>query len=196
MTLDTGQAVTGGDGLDEFDIIDILDQLINKSLVAVDYTSQGKVRYRMLESIRQYAQQQLFVAGEGEAVRERHAEYFTSFGEQASIGVEGRDLLVWFNQIIQESDNLKAAREWVLDRRLDLALKMTGPSILVLRNWVYSQEGYEWLTHVVQQTRNLNEIEKNIDYQKGLAQAVTALGMAELGRGGLHKGTRGFGGRD
>ncbi|MEJ2600960.1 MAG: adenylate/guanylate cyclase domain-containing protein [Anaerolineales bacterium] len=187
-TLEGAQAVASDNQLDEFDILDLLDQLINKSLVGVKHLPQGEVRYDMLESIRQYAHNRLVEAGEEEHLYERHAEYYTAFGERASQGLQGRDMLVWLERLLPESDNAKATREWTLDNRLDMALRMAGVSMLVNRYWFFSSEDIRWLEQVVKRARVHPEVKTNPEYRQGLAKAVIALGTSTVLAGDYEKG--------
>ena len=65
------------------DIFDVLDQLVNKSLVSAE-PWHAEVRYRMLETVRQYANEKLIEAGESENLRDRHLEYFLNLAETAA----------------------------------------------------------------------------------------------------------------
>ena len=176
-----------GDQLDEFDIFDLLEQLINKSLVTVKHLPHGEVRYNMLESIRQYAQDKLFEAGEGESLRDRHAEYFTAFGEQVSGALQGREMVVWLERLLPETDNAKAAREWALDTRLDLALTIAGTSILIARYWFFSSADIHWQEQVVARARSHPDIETETKYRQGLAKAVIGLGTTTVLAGDFEK---------
>jgi predicted ATPase/class 3 adenylate cyclase len=187
-TLEAAQAVASDDQLDEFDILDLLDQLINKSLVTVKHLRQGEVRYNMLESIHQYARERLTEAGEEQRLYERHAEYYTTFSERLSQGLQGREMLVWLERLLPETDNAKAAREWALDRRLDMALSMAGASMLVTRYWFFSSEDIRWLEQVVRRARANPEAETDPKYRQGLAKAVVALGTSTTLAGGFEKG--------
>lgn len=187
-TLEAAQAVASEDQLDEFEVLDLLDQLSNKSLVTVKHLPHGEVRYNMLESIRQYARERLFEAGEGDRLRDRHAEYYTAFGERVSQALQGRDMLVWLERLLLETDNAKAAREWTLDTRLDLALRMTGASMLITRYWFFSAEDIRWLEQVVTRARAQPEMEKDPELRQGLAKAVIALGTASMLAGDFEKG--------
>jgi predicted ATPase len=104
LTLEAAQAVAGFDGLDTFEG---LEQLANKSLVVVDRLEGAQVRYHLLESIRQYARDRLFEAGEGEALRHHHAAYFAVLILEAYHQVMGRDMLVWLKLVRQELDNMR-----------------------------------------------------------------------------------------
>ena len=187
-TLEAAQAVASDDRLDEFDVMDLLDQLINKSLVTVNHLPHGDVRYNMLESIRQYAQDKLLVADEGETLRDHHAEYFAAFGERVSQALQGRDMLVWLDRLLPETDNAKAAREWTLDRRLDLALRMAGASMLVARYWFFSSEDIHWIEQVVTRVRAHPDAEQDLKFREGLPKAVIALGSATIIAGDFGRG--------
>ena len=82
------EAVVSGDDLDPFDVADVLGQLVSKSLVLVDDPRSGR-RYRLLETIRQYAQERLEASGEAATVRRRHAEYYVEVAEEAGPDLRG-----------------------------------------------------------------------------------------------------------
>ena len=93
-------------GGDEAAALDLMDRLASKSLVVAE-TAAGRTRYRMLETIRQYAAGRLAEAGETEPARRRHAEAFLELAQRE------RDLAV----LAREQDNFRAALEWSLSRR-------------------------------------------------------------------------------
>ena len=96
--LDAAQEVCSGDALPRHQILDQLTLLVDKSLVVAESAS-GRMRYRLLETIRQYALEKLGESGEADVVRDRHRDYYTSMaatvrhahavGHDASAG-EGR----------------------------------------------------------------------------------------------------------
>jgi tetratricopeptide (TPR) repeat protein len=186
-TLEAAQAVAGFDPLTEIDVFDGLEQLINKSLVTVEQLPYGGTHYSLLETIRQYARDRLFETGEGEALRGRHAEYFVAFGEEASRGLEGRDMLAWIDRVLIEVDNANAVRRWTIENRLDLALRMTAYSDYLLRYWIFSVEGHRWLEEVVKRTWVHPAVETDPVYRRGLATAVIALGVATIETGEFGK---------
>ena len=77
--LDAAQAVGGGGGGDvqRYQVLDELSLLVDKSLVVAE-DSRGRTRYRMLETVRQYALEKLGESGEADAVRARHRDYYTA----------------------------------------------------------------------------------------------------------------------
>lgn len=98
--------------VDTLDIADILGSLVNKSLVTAEHASTN-LRYRLLETIRQYAADQLLqVSAEGETlmVRRRHAEYYLALAEEAGHSLWGGPRQVeWMQKLSIEWDNVLAA---------------------------------------------------------------------------------------
>ncbi|HEX2036280.1 MAG TPA: LuxR C-terminal-related transcriptional regulator [Chloroflexota bacterium] len=94
------------------DVLGALGRLVDKSLVLAE-PHHGEVRYRLLETIRQYAAERLEEAGETEATRDRHLDHFLALAE----GMEPerlRDMDAWRTRLELEHDNLRAALEWGL----------------------------------------------------------------------------------
>jgi non-specific serine/threonine protein kinase len=90
-----------------FSILDLLARLVEKSLVQVDERG-GAARYRMLETIRQYALEKLAQSGEAEQIRRQHADYYLTIGEGQFFG----RLSEWLPRAAAEYNNLRAAYEW------------------------------------------------------------------------------------
>jgi hypothetical protein len=78
------------DDIDAFQVVDLVDRLVDKSLVDVEDVADT-TRYRLLETIRAYAFERLETAGRADEARARHAEHFTEFAEQAGAGLRGPD---------------------------------------------------------------------------------------------------------
>ncbi len=91
--------------------MDILLRLVDKSLIIAEEKSK-QARYRMLESIRQYAKDKLLASGEEESLRLSHLEFFLSFSEQAEPKLNGAEQLIWLNALGAEYANLQAALVW------------------------------------------------------------------------------------
>ena len=91
-----------------YDVLDLLTQLVNKSLVVVmEHSQSGETRYRMLETIRQYAREKLLEAGGGEIIRQRHLAYFVKLAEQAEPELYRPNQVFWLNKLDDELDNLR-----------------------------------------------------------------------------------------
>jgi tetratricopeptide (TPR) repeat protein len=121
-------------GGDEAAALDLVDRLASKSLVVAE-TAGGQTRYRLLETVRQYAAGRLAEAGDAGPARRRHAEAFLELAERE------RDLAV----LAREQDNFRAALSWSLSQNSD-----TGPRLARALGgfWLargLHQEGQDWL---------------------------------------------------
>lgn len=117
--------VTDAD-IQTFEVLDLLDQLVNKSLVAVD-VSNTATRYRLLETIADYSWERLDEASEAEAFTLRHARYFAEFSERAGVALCGPDEARWSDRVEIEMENLRRALNWAIEgSNADLALRIVG----------------------------------------------------------------------
>jgi predicted ATPase/DNA-binding SARP family transcriptional activator len=103
-----GARTADGERLDAPDAAALLASLVDKSLVLADLTGDG-VRYRMLETIGEYAAERLDASGERAAVQARHIAYFREFARRADARLRGAGQLVWFERLEGEHENLRAA---------------------------------------------------------------------------------------
>jgi non-specific serine/threonine protein kinase len=145
FTIDSVTAVCGSE-IDEYEILDLLEQLVGKSLLLVD-ERDGKARYRMLETIRQYAGNKLRACGEQGTARRRHQEWYVSVAEQAQQGLLGENQKAWLNVLEMEHDNFRAALEWSIkgEGEPEFALRLAGA---LWRFWDirgYHTEGRRWV---------------------------------------------------
>jgi len=108
-TLEAAEAVGRGDGIEERDVLDVLSGLVDKSLVVAEARQESRVRYRLLEPVRQYAQEKLEESGEAEEVRRRHASFFLTLAEVAEPWLRGPEDLEWLERLETEHDNMRAA---------------------------------------------------------------------------------------
>ena len=113
--LPAAEAVLAGDDLDGLDIVDTLGQLVDKSLVVADTDDDGPVRYRLLESIRQYAQERLEASGDTAAVRRRHADHYVEVAEAAGPHLRSPDQLEWAKALTRDTDNFRVVLDWAIE---------------------------------------------------------------------------------
>ena len=144
-TLEAAEAICTGDGLERYDILDLLAQLVNKSLIIPDAETDAPARYRSLETIRQYARERLLEAGGGEKVRDRHLQYYLQLSEQAEPELRGPDQVIWLDRLEKEMDNIRAALEWSLDVDMESGLRMAGALLWFWHIRTGKTEGIEWL---------------------------------------------------
>ena len=112
---DAATSVARGDEFTAWDVRDALDDLAAKSMVVLDDSADGGTRYRLHETLRQYALERLDDTGQAVECRRRHAEYYAAFAEEAGAGLEGPHEVVWARRFDAELDNLRAAVAWALD---------------------------------------------------------------------------------
>ncbi|GHO88859.1 adenylate/guanylate cyclase domain-containing protein [Dictyobacter formicarum] len=96
----------------DIDVLDLLIQLVDKSLVVKVEDEQGGLRYRLFETLREYAHEHLVERGELETIQEKHFTYFFSLAEQASAS-DLEQQATWFQHLDVEHDNLWAALGYI-----------------------------------------------------------------------------------
>ena len=108
--LDAAEAVYCAEGVDSFDVLDHLDALVDKSLVQAE-DSSGSTRYRLLETVREYAAVKLAERGEQQAIGAllAHRDHYLALAETAHPHLFGPDSLAWLERLATEHDNLRAA---------------------------------------------------------------------------------------
>lgn len=150
-TLEAAEAVCASGDLEPGAVLDTLTRLVDKSLVLAE--DQGdEERYRMLETMRQYAREKLLESGESGPIRDRHLGYFVEFGESGDAGLHGPEEAAWFNRLEIEHANLRAALEWSLDRGpagAEAGLRLCGALGQFWNVRGHWSEGLVWLTRVL-----------------------------------------------
>jgi predicted ATPase/DNA-binding SARP family transcriptional activator len=109
-TLDAAEAVASGEDVEQGDVLELLSGLVDKSLVVVDTSGDSGVRYRLLESVRQYARENLEDSGETEITLGRHAEYFLTLAEESEPQWWGPEEAAWLDRLEEDHDNFRVAR--------------------------------------------------------------------------------------
>ncbi len=115
FTLTDAEAMIAGDDVAGHVVLDLVTRLVDKSLV-VAHMEVAPTRFRMLETIRQYAEERLADAAEAHAARQRHAEVFSALARAAAPGLDGPDLEAWVARLGEEHANLTVAFGWLIDR--------------------------------------------------------------------------------
>jgi predicted ATPase len=115
FTLEAAELVCAGEELERDEVLELLSHLVDKSLVLVA-EQYGEARYRLLETVQQYAREKLSESGEAERFRERHAGYYLALAEEAEPELKGERQLAWLERFEREHDNLRASISWSLQR--------------------------------------------------------------------------------
>lgn len=124
-TLPAVESVCSGGEIEPEDILDLLQQLADKSLVFIEDDPAG-TRYVLLESVWQYAREKLEASGEMDALQERHFQHFLALAESADPHLRGPDPAVWITRLRSESLNLRNALEFAATRRDENAFRLAA----------------------------------------------------------------------
>jgi predicted ATPase len=134
-----------GGAVEEWEVLDSLTALTDKSLVLAEEEQEGHTRYRLLETVRQYARERLASDEAGEVYRQQHAAYFLELATTAEPHLSGSDAKVWRERLQAEQENLRAAFEWALQQEPLTALRLAHQLYVF---WVFLgqvKQGGEWL---------------------------------------------------
>jgi non-specific serine/threonine protein kinase len=183
FSLDAAEGVVAGDGFDPSRTLDLIHRLVDRSLVMVE-VGAGSSRYRLLETIREYAREKLRAAGEDVAMLTRHLAWYREFAAQVEQdflqGTDHHTLLIRWET---EYDNIRAA----------MACQAIGPSgdaprlelAGLMRRFWYTRgsryEGRVWLERLLAETRQEPSLPR--------ADALTALGQVLKRQGEVEAAT-------
>jgi predicted ATPase/DNA-binding XRE family transcriptional regulator len=157
FSLTAVSSICDGDGLDEFNVLDLLDSLTEKSLAIAD-TGGEHARYRLLESTAAYALDKLRASGQSQAFARRHAEYFRDQVLEARGHFGKGTFFAWLAGIEAELDNCRSALEWALSHENDVVLgaAIAGESVL----WAHAgaaAEGRYWVGLALERVSEVEE---------------------------------------
>ncbi len=156
-TLELAEQVCSDEKIDQYEILEMPGKLVDKSLVIMIEGSAG-TRYRILETVRQYAREKLFESGEGERIRDGHLKAFIDLAEQAEPEIRGHNQLIWLDQLDVEIENLRSALEWAQAQDAESCLRLAS---LLWRFWDirdYGSEGLDWFTKAFAMTEGLHTV--------------------------------------
>jgi predicted ATPase/DNA-binding CsgD family transcriptional regulator len=145
-TLDIAESVCSGEGSVKERTIDLLSSLVDKSLVMAETGGRAEARYRLLETIREYALEKLKEAGEATTMRDRHLDFFVARAEEMAPKLQDSPYQsLWRNWLDGELDNMRSALAWSLESgRIENGLRLAVALVwysrtrgqLLAGNWV------------------------------------------------------------
>jgi predicted ATPase len=147
-TLESAEQVCAGDGIDASEVAVHLTSLIDKSLVLTDELA-GATRYRMLETVRQYALDRLRESSEEAQRRARHLTCFRSLAEKFSTEFGGPQQRTWLARVASDHDNLRAALAWSAESSPAEGLRLAAAMDHFWRVRGHFAEGREWLARLL-----------------------------------------------
>ncbi|HSO28418.1 MAG TPA: adenylate/guanylate cyclase domain-containing protein [Candidatus Sulfomarinibacteraceae bacterium] len=163
--------------LDEIEAVDGLTRLVDRSLVQVDRGTT--TRYRMLETIRQYAREKLIAAGEVGAVADRHFAAFSALAAASQDPLHGPHMVDWLDRLDGEQENLIAALEWGLEAWPWEAVRMASALLGYWASRVMSQDNDARIVTAIEIARRTV---RGSDVVSAADQALAARLMGEAAR--------------
>ncbi|MEA2574856.1 MAG: hypothetical protein QOH93_2154 [Chloroflexia bacterium] len=171
--------VLGQRGLN-LDVLDGLESLVDKSLLRQEEQENGEPRFRMLETIREYALERLQESGEAQEIAREHASIYVALAEESEPQLHQSEQLECFKRLETEHDNLRAALSWSLkNQKVETALRLA--TSLWHFWWVrgHLTEGRNWLEATVELAAAKGN--KSPEHAKALyALAVLCRGLREV----------------
>ncbi len=144
--LDAAEAICAGHGIAPREVLDLMTQLVDKSLVLVE-TPAGGARYGIQETIRRYGQEKLLEAGEQTGFLARHRDWYLALAERAEPELQGPEQQRWIRQLEAEHDNLREALAFSLEGPLgEQALRLAATLWWFWHVRGYLSEGRTWLS--------------------------------------------------
>jgi predicted ATPase/DNA-binding CsgD family transcriptional regulator len=156
FTLEAAEAVCSGEGIAEDEVLDLLSHLVDKSLLLAEEEGD-EIRYRMLETVRQYGREKLEASGDLDPVSLRHAGFYLTLAEEAETGLRGPDQVAYFRRLEKDIANFRAALSWTLDRAdpseelAQLGLRLTV-ALWLFWNIEGSTEGQRWVEEALRKS--------------------------------------------
>jgi len=150
FTLDAATAVCNPESDRDLDVLEVLTSLVDHGLVHLEVQPDGEPRFRMLESIREYAWERLVTSADLGLIRERHARVYLGLAEAAEAQLQGADQTAWRNRLQREMPNLRVALRWSLDTsQTEHALRAAAALWLFWFVRGFGTEGREWLAQLL-----------------------------------------------
>ena len=176
-TLEAAEKVGSGVGVAlQGDTLDLLARLVDQSLVVAEQSGDRMVRYRLLETLREYGTERLTGSGEADVIRDLHAAYFVAFTERTELELFGGQGTAAQARLEREHDNLRMALRWLVDRcDAESAQRLAGN---MGRFWFYGDyldEGASWLEQVLALPSS--------NAETGRAKSLYAAGTIDMARG-------------
>jgi predicted ATPase/class 3 adenylate cyclase len=145
-TLEAAESVCADDLLAQYEVLDLLSQLVDKSLVLAE-EQDGELRYRLTETLRQFGSEKLTESGREQEFRRRHRDWCLHWLEEADRQLDGPDQVAWFRKIDRELENLRAALEWTqAEAGSDVTLlRLSRAAAVYWHSFSHFAEGRRWL---------------------------------------------------
>lgn len=171
--LDAAEAISADakGGVTSQQVVILLRQLANKSLIAVDDSGGYGVRYRLLEPIREVLYEKIVEAGEETDLQQRHLAYYARLADGAEIGLSGADQQQWLDRLEIEHDNLRLALKQGSAHSRESAAIAAQIASRIWRFWLvrgYDAEGRRWLEQALTRGHPSDQMRVRLLYGAGV----------------------------
>lgn len=151
-------------------VLSLLRQLTNKSMITMESAADGSIRYQLLEPLRQVLYTRLIEAGEESVIQQRHLAYYAQLAKTAEVGLSGIDQQRWLDRLETEHDNLRLALKWGSEHR-NTAATMSHMAAHLLRFWLvrgHYVEGRHWLEQALASSHLPDAVRVRLFYGAGV----------------------------
>ncbi len=194
--LEAAEYVGCGNDIQPCEVLDLLGQLVNKSLVSVEAEVLSNTHYRMLETIRHYAQEKLLEAGSAQAARDRHLNYFLYLAESVEHKIRGPDQNVITTMLGADLENLRLALDWSIEGKdnpgwtPDPGYKLASALLWFWNSQSLFTFALEWLEHLLEaEAKSTGEEPVHVARVKIRAKALRIAGYLAMNAGDIEKAT-------
>jgi predicted ATPase/DNA-binding CsgD family transcriptional regulator len=142
--LAAAEAIAADESIDPGEVLQLLSRLVDKSLVVAEEGGGQRTRYRMLDTIREYALEKLQPGAEA-AIRRRHCLYFVDWCQRAHAALRSYDQVNWLKRLDEEQGNIRLALEWSIADAPVEALRLVGAMDRYWHMRGHIAEALDWL---------------------------------------------------
>lgn len=177
ISLETAESVAGQPlGLEFGEVLDRIAALVDHGLVRQVEAADGEPRFRMLETIREFALERLAAADEVDDTRNRHLARFVELAETTEPELTRAGQSIWLERLSEENDNIRAALAWSVESgQIELGLRLAGSLVRFWSVRGLMSEGRRWLAEALEAGEGVQPAV--------LAKGYFAAGFAALGQG-------------
>ncbi|MFN0056003.1 MAG: protein kinase domain-containing protein [Planctomycetales bacterium] len=179
-TMEAAEKICAGEGIEVFEVLDLLTSLVDKSLVMAD-TESRHARYRLLETVRQYAHDKLHDFGQADHFRKRHQEHYLAFVQNAHQRLNSAEGGLWADRFEIDHDNIRAAIDFAVGvpERAEAALRLVNEMSAFWIPRGHFREFDQRMTAALAATEHLGRTEERALALIGAGNARLACGDCE-----------------
>jgi predicted ATPase/DNA-binding CsgD family transcriptional regulator len=179
FTLSTAESACAWGEIKRAEVLDLLSSLISKSLVVAETLQGSEARYRLLETIRQYAQGKLSASGEWVSAHDGYLACFLRLTEEVAPKLREQFQQLWFDWLETENDNIRAALAWALEQgRIEAGMRIGTALYSFWQTRAYIREGYTWYERFLQQVDERVPLEVRVNTLTWSSALASKLGDA------------------